>query len=155
MRGFDVTVMTNLTPQQAWDAVTRWPAHGEHVPLTRVRVTRDLGGLGDEFVGRTGVRRLGFDDLMRVTLWRPPTAGNPGRCELTKLGRVVTGGASIDVTAVGSRCAVRWVEQVGIGPGWLTRAGGPLIRIGGGFVFARVLRRLLADAARGGAGRRG
>ena len=85
MRGFDVTVRTRLAPQEAWDAVTHWPAHGGHVPLTTVTVTRDGGGLGDEFVGRTGVRRVGFDDPMRVTRWQPPAAGAPGVCEITKL----------------------------------------------------------------------
>ena len=155
MRGFDVTVRTALTPQEAWDAVTHWPAHGGHVPLTTVRVTRDAGGLGDEFVGRTGIGRLGFDDPMRVTRWRPPTGGVPGVCELTKLGRVVTGAATIEVRSVGPGSAVRWIEQVGIGPAWVTRLAGPLISRGGGFVFARVLRRLFADAERDRARGRG
>lgn len=148
MRGFDVTVATGLTPQQAWEAVTHWPSHGGHVPLTTVRVTRDQGGLGDEFVGRTGIGRLGFDDPMRVTVWRPATAGTAGFCELTKLGRVVAGGATIEVRPAGTGSSVRWVEQVRIGPQWLTRLGGPVIRLGGGFVFARVLRRIFRDAER-------
>jgi len=155
MRGFDVTVHTGLAPQDAWDAVTHWPAHGGHVPLTTVHVTREAGGPGDEFVGRTGVGRVGFDDPMRVTRWQPPTAEAPGICEITKLGRVVTGGATIEVRASGDGSAVRWMEQVEIGPAWLTRLGGPVISRGGAVAFARVLRRLFADAERERARRRG
>ena len=153
MSGFDVVVTTDLTPRQAWDAVTRWPAHGGHVPLTTVRVTRDEGGLGDEFVGRTGIGRLGFDDPMRVTRWEPPTDDRPGVCDITKLGRVVTGSASIEVRQVGGRSSVRWTEEVGVGPSWLTRLGGPVIDRGGAIAFTRTLRLLLADAERDHAAR--
>jgi hypothetical protein len=146
---FDVVVTTALSPRQAWDAVTSWPAHGRHVPLTSVRVTKDAGGLGDEFVGRTGFSVLGFDDPMRVTGWVPPEGGSPGRCDVTKQGRVVTGWARIEVDEAGGRTRVRWVEEVGMGPAWLGRVVGPVVRVAGGLAFRRVLRRLLADAERG------
>lgn len=151
---FDVSVTTPLSPRQAWDAVTDWPAHGRHAPLTSVRVTRDAGGLGDEFVGRTGLGRLGFDDPMRVTGWAPAGPGRAGRCDITKLGRVVTGWARIEVTEEPGRTRVRWVEEVGLGPAWLGRVVAPAVRLAGGLAFSRVLRRLLADAERDAPGMR-
>lgn len=152
---FEVVATTTLSPRQAWDAVTSWPAHGRHVPLTSVRVTKDVGGLGDEFVGRTGLAVLGFDDPMRVTGWVPPqdasperpgVPASPGRCDITKLGRVVTGWARVEVAEAGGRTRVRWVEEVGIGPAWLGRLAAPVIRVAGAVAFGRMLRRLLADA---------
>lgn len=146
MSSFEVVADCDLTALQAWDAVTHWPAHGRHVPLTRVEVTQDAGGLGDVFVGRTGLGRLAFDDPMRVTFWQPPTPDGPGRCVITKLGRVVGGHASIEVRAVGDSSQVRWTEEVEIGPRWLQRLGAPLVSRAGALVFGRTLRRLLADA---------
>ncbi len=136
---------------EVWALMTDWPAHGRWVPLTTVRVLTPLaGGVGARFVGHSslavvGLDRLGFDDPMEVTLWRPPSGTGPGRCEVRKLGRVVTGTAAFDVvptpTADGTPLTrVVWEEDIGISPRALTRFLGPLVSLAGRLAFTATLR---------------
>ncbi|MEH3034486.1 MAG: SRPBCC family protein [Aeromicrobium erythreum] len=119
-----------LSVEEAFARVTDWPKHGDHVPLTRIRLT-DTG-----FVARTGSRRLGFDDPMDVTVWEPPH-----RARLEKRGRVVTGWATIEVEpcAVGAR--VTWTENAHVTGTPRFLAG--LEKKASTVLFGRVLDRLL------------
>ncbi|GAB2687735.1 SRPBCC family protein [Thalassiella azotivora] len=158
MSTFPVVVRTSLPPDRAFTVVTDWPAHS--VPLTTVEVVGDGDGrgLGGRFVGRTRFGPVLVDDPMEVVEWAPPAgvgagAGETGRaghgrCRVVKTGRVVRGGATLDVHPVPGGTLVRWVETVSAGP----RPLAPLLdagaRVVGPWVFGRLLRTLLEEAER-------
>jgi len=131
---------------RVWDGVVDWPRHGAWVPLTTVAVlTPAATGVGARFVGRTALpgplRRIGFDDVMEVVAWEPPTTDRPGRCEVVKQGRVVRGSAWFEVHPRGAgRSRVTWGEDVLV-PAPLA----PLVRAVAGAGLARVLRAMARD----------
>lgn len=156
MTRFVVTVDVGATTDEVWGLLTDWPAHGRWVPLTRVRVlTPRATGVGARFVGRSslavvGLDRVGFDDPMEVTVWQPPTGGQAGRCEVRKLGRVVTGTAAFDVVplpAPPGRPSTRvvWDEDVDIAPRRLTRLAAPLVSLAGRLAFTATLRTMARE----------
>ena len=151
MTRFVATVDIEAPAGDVWALLTDWPAHGRWVPMTAVRVLPPLApGVGARFVGRSslaslGLDRVGFDDPMEVTAWRPPTGTSPGRCEVRKLGRVVTGTAGFDVVAlpaVDGRPATRvvWDEDIEIVPRPLFRLLSPLVSLAGRLAFTATLR---------------
>ncbi|MGW2104659.1 SRPBCC family protein [Streptomyces olivaceoviridis] len=105
-----------LPPDEAWRRLTDWPRHADAVPLTRIRVltpppTRE----GTRFVARSGFGPLAVDDVMEVTVWRPPADDAPGVCRLEKRGRLVLGWAEIEVhPEPGDRSRVVWREDLGV-----------------------------------------
>ncbi|MEE4540563.1 SRPBCC family protein [Streptomyces sp. V4-01] len=111
---FVIERTTPLPPAEAWRRLTDWQRHAAAVPLTRITVpTPPPAGAGTVVLARTGVGRLGFDDPMRITAWRPE--GPERHCRLEKTGRTVTGWAEIDVSPDphgGSGAAVRWREDL-------------------------------------------
>lgn len=152
MARFTTCVVAAAPATAVWDAVTDWPAHSRHVALTTVTRSTPFDGtpgVGDRFVGRTGIGRLAVDDPMEVVEWSPPTGDLPGRCAIAKLGGVLIGRARIEVTPLSpSTSRVCWEEVVEIPPIRLTRLASPLVSAGGALVFGRVLRALVADAER-------
>ncbi|WP_375499909.1 SRPBCC family protein [uncultured Jatrophihabitans sp.] len=144
MSAFVVTAKSPLPPQQAWDRVTDWQRHGEHVPLTRVTIeTPPPAGIGTRFTARTGTAKLGFDDPMEVVSWEPPADGRPGVCRIEKRGRVMLGWAELTVEALGAGSVTTWREEVN--PRHLPRFAEPVARGFGRVVFGRVVRKLLAS----------
>ncbi|WP_432120897.1 SRPBCC family protein [Streptomyces sp. S1] len=143
MSPFRVERTVPLAPEEAWQRLTDWPAHGRLVPLTRTRVlTPGPNGVGTRFTARTGIGRLSFDDPMEVVRWDPPTAGRPGACRLEKHGRVVRGWALIEVTeAPGGGCRVLWTEELTVRG--VPRALDPVLARAGRAVFGRALDGLL------------
>lgn len=143
MATFELQRTVSLLPAEAWRRVTRWPRHGEVVPLTRVTVTTPPPtGQGTLFVARTGAGPLGFDDPMEVTAWRPPAGDSPGFCRLEKRGRTVMGWAEIEVHArPGGRCRVVWREDVRVR--FLPAACDGLLARAGRVMFGRAVDRLL------------
>lgn len=140
MAVFEIERVTPLPPDEAWRRLTHWERHAAGVPLTRISVpTPPPPGVGTLVVARTAVGRLGFDDPMRVTDWRPGT-----HCRLEKTGRTVTGWAEIDVLpdrSGGSGSLVRWREDVRVRgvPRALDRATALVGRL----VFGRLVDALL------------
>ena len=130
-----------------WAALVDWPRHGRGAPLTAVRtLTERPDGIGAQFVARTGVGPLGFDDPMTVVAWTPPVGDRPGRCEVEKSGRVVHGRAWFSVTPLpGARSRVVWFEDVTVSPRRLTRFAAPLLSAAGRLGFAATLRALARD----------
>lgn len=147
MQTFTAVVHTRLDPAAAFAAITDWPAHGRHVPLTTVRVHRDTDGVGTLFTGTTGIGRLSFDDPMEVVRWEPPAGGRAGVCTIQKRGRV-RGEARIEVRAEGAGSRVSWTEGVAFGPRWLDPFVSRLVVLPGRVVFGRVARQMLRDAER-------
>ncbi|MFP5346504.1 MAG: SRPBCC family protein [Actinomycetes bacterium] len=149
MNTFDFTVGTTLPPERAFDVATDWHAHSR-LPLTTVYVKGTGRGVGARFVGRTGVGRLSFDDPMEVVEWSEPSDGGKGHCRLVKTGKVVYGGATIDVTpGAAGGSVVSWRETADLAVGWLNTLLGPAIRLGAPVVFRWVLRTALRKAERG------
>lgn len=117
MASFDVVRRSQLPAAAAWSRLTDWKRHGELMPLTSISVSERTDGVATAFVARTSIGRLGFDDPMEVTVWRPPTQLRPGVCSIVKTGRVVRGGAQLTVTAVPDGSLVRWHEEATLGFG--------------------------------------
>ncbi|MEU6811193.1 SRPBCC family protein [Streptomyces sp. NPDC046831] len=132
-----------LPVDEAWRRLTRWPRHGDVMPLTRVTVvTPAPTGEGTRFVARSAVGPLGFDDPMEVTVWRPPADGVPGRCRLEKRGRAVLGWAEIEVRpAPGGRARVVWRETLRVR--FLPAVFDPLVEWTARLLFGRAVNRLL------------
>ncbi|MFD9396360.1 SRPBCC family protein [Streptomyces sp. NPDC060000] len=132
-----------LSLDDAWRRLTEWSRHGDVVPLTRVTVltpapTRE----GTVLVARSGLGPLAFDDRMEVTVWQPPSYGEPGRCRLEKRGRVVLGWAEIEVRpGPGGRARVVWREEVRVR--FLPSLFDPLLGATARSVFGRAVNRLL------------
>ncbi|MET9257459.1 SRPBCC family protein [Streptomyces sp. NPDC048182] len=146
MATFSIDRTAPLPPEEAWRRLTDWPRHGAVAPLTRVTVTTPPpAGLGTVFVARSGAGPLGFDDVMEVTVWRPPRDGEAGLCRLEKRGRVVRGWAEIEVgPRPGGRAHVRWREEVG--SPYLPALFDGALRTGARFMFGRAVDRLLRTA---------
>lgn len=151
MPRFTVSRDVRASATATWEALVDWPRHADWVPLTVVRVeSEQAGGVGARFVARTGLGPLAFDDPMSVVAWETPGGDDPGdrpgRCEITKHGRVVHGGAAFSVTPLpGRRCRVEWMEDVTVSPRRLTRYAGPLVTLIGRAGFAATLRGLARD----------
>ncbi|BCL23824.1 SRPBCC family protein [Streptomyces tuirus] len=132
-----------LPLDEAWRRITRWPRHGEAVPLTVVRVeppgpTR----AGSLVVARSGAGPLAFDDPMEITVWQPPKDGTAGVCRLEKRGRVVLGWAELEVRpGPGGRTRVIWREEIRIR--FLPSLFDGVVRRSSRHVFGRALNRLL------------
>lgn len=151
MARFTAVVRTPASAARTWELLTDWPAHGRWIPLTAVRLLTPRGrGLGARFNGRTGLGPLGFDDPMEVVEWREPAPGVPGRARLAKQGRLVLGGAEIEVESTpGGGSVVRWTEDVQVAPVRLTRPFDPLLAALGRRAFERALRAMARELATG------
>ena len=151
MARFTAVVRTPASAARTWELLTDWPAHGRWVPLTDVRVLTAHGrGVGARFNGRTGLGPLGFDDPMEIVEWRDPVAGRAGLVRLDKQGRIVLGGAEIEVEDTpGGGSVVRWTEDVQVAPVWLSRPFDRLIAAAGRRAFERALRAMAGELAAG------
>ncbi|MBL1103576.1 SRPBCC family protein [Streptomyces sp. 5-8] len=132
-----------LPLDEAWRRLTEWPRHADAVPLTRIRVltpapTRE----GTRFVARSGVGPLALDDVMEVTVWQPPAAGEGGLCRLEKRGRLILGWAEIEVRpGPGGRSRVVWREELRVR--FLPRAFDGVLERTARLMFGRAANRLL------------
>jgi len=138
-----------LPAGQLWTVVTDWPAHSRWIPLTTVTIDPDSPvrtGLGARFTGRTTLGPVGFDDPMTVTVWQPPTDGEPGRCRVVKRGRWLIGWAEIEVQPDTDGCRLSWIEDVRLR--WLPPAADRAVALAGRLVFDRTLRNLATELAR-------
>jgi hypothetical protein len=144
---FVASVEVEAPAAATWAALVDWPSHARWIPLTTVRVlTASPSGIGARFVGRSGLGPIGFDDPMEVVEWRPPAAGEAGRCSVVKQGRVVLGTAAFEVHDLpGGRSRVDWVEDVDVVPVVLTRPFDRLIAVAGRLAFTRTLRAMARE----------
>ena len=149
MARFTAVVRTPAPAARTWTLLTDWSAHGRWIPLTVMTVhTPHARGLGVRFTGRTGFGPLAFDDPMEVVEWREPAAGVPGRVGLVKHGRVVLGGAEIEVEDTpGGGSVVRWTEDVQVAPVALTRPFDGVVAALGRRAFERALRAMARELA--------
>jgi hypothetical protein len=143
---FSFTRTAPLPLDEAWRRLTDWPRHADAVPLTRISVlTPPPTGVGTRFVARSGVGPLAFDDVMAVTVWRPPADDRPGLCRLEKRGRVVLGWAEIEVApGPGGRSRVVWREELRVR--FAPRLLDGVLERTATVVFGRAVNRLLRRA---------
>ncbi len=140
MARFTVQRPINASAQRTWDLVPDWQAHGRWIPATTMTVTVATGGVGEQFVGRSGVGRLAFDDPMIVTRWEPPTDTRAGTAGIAHTGSLVLGTAEVQVVPQpGGRCRLRWTEDIALLNRQLSRPLLPFVVLGGRFAFARTL----------------
>ncbi|MGW7526768.1 SRPBCC family protein [Streptomyces sp. NPDC054783] len=135
-----------LPLDEAWRRLTEWPRHADAVPLTRIRVLTDgPTDVGTRFVARSGIGPLAFDDVMEVTVWRPPADGERGMCRLEKRGRAVLGWTEIEVLpGPGGRSRVVWQEELRVR--FLPRAFDGALESTARAMFGRAVNRLLRRA---------
>jgi carbon monoxide dehydrogenase subunit G len=135
-------IPTQLSVEEAWRRLTNWRSHGEWIPLTRMIVLHEDSepGLGDKFIGRTGIGPIAFDDVMTVTQFEAP--GTRGFCEVTKSGRLIKGSASFEVMPTDVGTAVIWVEDIPL-PTVIDTVFGDALKVVGRLVFTSALRKAL------------
>ena len=119
--GFDVS------PRAVWDELIDWEGHGKWIPMTRMDVQPgDPTAVGTSFTAYTGIGRVALEDRMQVVecTWDEDT--ETGRCEIEKLGPVLTGRAGFTVSPTPGGASVDWFEDVVIPylPQFLTPAAG-------------------------------
>ncbi|WP_369392878.1 SRPBCC family protein [Streptomyces sp. CG1] len=146
MPTFSFTRTAPLPLEEAWRRLTEWPRHADAVPLTRIEVlTPAPTQVGTRFVARSGIGPLTVDDLMEVTVWRPPVDGEPALCRLEKRGRVVLGWAEIEVRpGPGGRSRVVWREELRVR--FLPRAFDGVLGRAARVLFGRAANRMLRRA---------
>ena len=142
--GFTISLESPLQPGDALRRILDLRQHDRLIPLTRVNpaMAADDLAAGTEFVARTGIGRLGFDDRMRVQrIFMDDPDGGSGAV-ITKHARVIQGTIRLTITPTPTGSHIRWYQSVRLP--WLPRFVQPaaawVIRLG----YLRVLTTLLA-----------
>jgi uncharacterized protein YndB with AHSA1/START domain len=135
---------------QVWEVVTDWAGYSRWMPLTTMRLDQGPTRVGWTFAGLTGVGRLRFSDVMRVTRWTPPSETGAAAFRLVKVGRLLAGWAEVSVlpSADGEQTRLLWRENIVIRPVVLGRLLAPVADRFNKALFTRVVDAMLAEAAR-------
>jgi uncharacterized protein YndB with AHSA1/START domain len=152
MGAFAIERIVAVPPRQVWEVITDWPGYARWMPLTTIRTDPGATGPGWSFAGLTGVGRLRFADVMRVTHWSPPSDAGHGRFGLVKVGRLLAGWAEVSVLplAGGQQTRLWWRESIVIRPVVLGRLLSPLTDTFNRALFSRVIDAMVAEAVRAG-----
>lgn len=144
---FTVHTRWSIDPDTLWRALVDWQGHGEWVPATTVRMIEGDGGVGTQFVARTGVGPLAFDDHMTVTA-RDDRARS---ATVRKTGPLLLGDAGFTVIATPTGSMLTWFEDVTVPR--VPRFLGPVAVLPSKASFlvalANLRRRLQRDQAKG------
>lgn len=131
---FALSLVVEGSPDQVWSRLWDLERHTAAVPLT----TAWGGPLreGVHFVARTGVGRVGFDDVMVVREWDPPR-----HAVIEKVGRPLGGSIEVGLVPEGTGTLLRWQQEIQVRglPSPLVRLGAPLARLG----YRHTLRRII------------
>jgi len=150
MATFRIERVVAAPPAKVWEIVTDWAGYSRWVPLTTMRLDPGPTGVGWSFAGLTGVGRLRFSDVMRITDWAPPADAGPGRFRLVKVGRLLAGWAEVSVLPVagGEQAQLVWRENIVVRPVVLGRLLAPLTDRINRALFSRVVGAMAAEAVR-------
>lgn len=144
MADFVIRASTSLYASHCFARLVDWDAHSAAIPLTRLRHD-GVARVGQHFVARTGITRLGFDDPMVVELLRPPAGDAPGDLpgvvEVAKQGRVIGGRVQWTVTPTATGADVEWTQHLVVG--WLPRWLDPVVGVLGRAAYGAGLTQLL------------
>lgn len=145
MARFTISIRSKVPAAHAWRRVLDVRRHGAVVPLTKISAPAfiDLDA-GAEFVARTGFRRLGFDDRMRIVRFEPPTRTSPGRAEIIKTGESIRGSIRADFAQAASGSLLRWEQEISVPA--LPRWADPLVGAVAQLAYGLALRALLRTA---------
>ena len=148
MATFTIERVVAAPPAKVWEIITDWAGHARWIPLTTMRLDPGPTGVGWSFAGLTGVGRLRFSDVMRITDWAPPTDAGSGTFRLVKVGRLLAGWAEVSVLpmANGEQTQLVWRENIVIRPVVLGRLLVPLTDRINRALFARVVDAMAAEA---------
>ncbi|MEM9514215.1 MAG: SRPBCC family protein [Actinomycetota bacterium] len=142
---FTVEYRFDAPPGHVWDELVDWKGHERWIPATRVDVgPGEPTEVGTEFVATTGVGPVALPDRMRVASCEWDAKTLSGRCEVEKLGPVLTGRAGFTVSpSEAGRTDLVWFEdvQVRYAPALLGRALGRIGALG----FRSAMKRLAAQ----------
>jgi uncharacterized protein YndB with AHSA1/START domain len=154
MGAFAVERIVAVPPRQLWEVITDWAGYARWMPLTTIRRDPGATGPGWTFAGLTGIGRLRFADVMRVTDWSPPSGAGDGTFALVKVGRLLAGWAEVSVAplAGGRQTRLLWRESIVIRPVALGRLLSPLTDRFNRALFTRVIDAMVAEAVREGRG---
>lgn len=165
MGSFAIERIVAVPPPQMWEVVTDWAGYARWMPLTTMHLDQGPARVGWSFAGLTGLGRLRFADVMRITHWAPPSdtgtsqtrTGETGTGEtgsgafrLVKVGRLLAGWAEVSVLplAGGDQTKLLWREDITIRPILLGRLLAPLTDCLNRALFARVVDAMAAEAVR-------
>jgi uncharacterized protein YndB with AHSA1/START domain len=153
MGTFAIERIVAVPPPQLWGVVTDWAGYARWMPMTTMRLQQGPTRVGWSFAGLTGVGRLRFADVMRVTKWAPPAETGSGVFHLVKVGPLLAGWAEVSVLplAGGTRTRLLWRENIVLRPAPLGRVIAPLTPLTDRFnavLFARVVDAMAAEAVR-------
>ncbi len=144
MADFVIRARSPLPASACFERLVDWDAHSAAIPLTRLQHEGDAR-LGQLFVARTGIGRLGFDDPMVVELLRPPAGDQPGDLAgsvvVAKQGRVIGGRVRWTVTPTEDGSEVEWTQHLVVD--WLPRWVDPVVGALGRIAYGTGLRRIL------------
>jgi len=150
MGAFVIERVVAVPTRQLWDILTDYAGYERWIPLTTMRLDPGPVCVGWSFAGLTGIGRLRFSDLMRVTEWAPPSGAGPGTFRLVKVGRLLAGWAEVRVLplAGGSQTQLLWRECILLRPVLLGRFLAPLTDRLSKALFATAVDAMAAEAVR-------
>jgi hypothetical protein len=147
MAEFVIGASSSLPASACFARLVDWDAHSAAIPFTRLVHDGDAR-VGQRFVARTGIGRLGFDDPMVVELFRPPAGDAPGDLpgvvEVAKRGRVIGGRVRWTVTPTAAGAEVEWTQQLVVG--WLPHWFDPVVGVLGRAAYGAGLGRLVGSS---------
>ncbi|HZY00702.1 MAG TPA: SRPBCC family protein [Dermatophilaceae bacterium] len=148
MGTFAIERVVAAPPSQVWGVVTDWAGYARWMPLTTMRLDRGPTGVGWSFAGLTGVGRLRFSDVMRITNWAPPSEEGPGSFRLVKVGHLLAGWAEVNVLPIagGEQTQLQWREDIVIRPILLGRLLAPLTDRFNKVLFTKVVNAMALEA---------
>ncbi len=112
-----VDLAINAPAQKVWDVIADWEGQSAWMLQTKVFLTSEKAeGVGVTIEAFTGplyriyprAKFLGVLDLMKVTLWEPPT-----RCDVLHYGSIIKGTGTFEVEAVDEGSSIfHWSEEI-------------------------------------------
>lgn len=145
MSQFCVVLESDLAAADAWRRVLDLRMHSRVIPLTTVRgsaLSADSLTAGSQFVARTAVGPVGFDDAMTVDEITAPRDSSPGVARIRKEGKVIRGSIVLRVSPVAAGSRVEWRQEITV---WrIPTLLEPLVARVAEQAYAAALRRLLA-----------
>ncbi len=145
---FIVDVPFDAPARTVWDELIDWKGHEGWIPATRVEVDGDdPTAVGATFTAWTGFGPLSLEDRMRITELAWDDTSGSGRCEVEKLGPILTGRAGFEVrpSPSGHGSEVEWLEDVRVR--WLPSFLAPVVERLGAIGFRRGMRGLAEKLA--------
>jgi len=145
---FAIERLVDAPPQRVWEVITDWEGYARWIPLTTMRLDQGPARVGWSFAGLTGIGRLRFSDVMRITDWTPPPEAGPGTFRLVKVGRLLAGWAEVTVLPLdgGQRTRLLWRENIVIRPIIVGRLVAPLTDRLNEVLFSKVVDDMAAEA---------